>query len=105
MRLRDKVAIVTGAATGIGRAIATEFVREGAAVAVDYVGNSECADQLVQTLRAAGGKAVAIAADVSDEQQVQTLVEETVRTFGRIDILVNNAGIEHEYPFLETPRA
>lgn len=105
MNLQGKVAIVTGAATGIGRAIATQFVRDGASVAVDYVGKSDRADELVNALQTIDGKAIAIAADVSDEQQVAMLVEETVRRFGRLDILVNNAGIEHEYPFLETPRA
>ncbi len=105
MKLRDKVAIVTGAATGIGRAIATQFAREGAAVVIDYVGNSERAEELVTSLRTFGGKALSVAADISDEQQVEMLVEETVKHFGRLDILVNNAGVEHRYPFLETPRS
>jgi len=103
MQLQGKVAIVTGSATGIGRAIATKFVHDGASVAVDYVGSSDRADELVRALETVGGNAVAIAADVSDERQVAMLVSETVKKFGRLDILVNNAGIEHEYPFLETP--
>jgi glucose 1-dehydrogenase len=103
MELHGKVAIVTGSATGIGRAIATKLAHDGVAVAIDYVGLSEQADELVHALKTANGKAVAIAADVSDERQVAMLVSETVKTFGRLDILVNNAGIEHEYPFLETP--
>jgi glucose 1-dehydrogenase len=105
MKLQDKVAIVTGSATGIGRAIATEMVREGACVVIDYVGASDKADDLVHALQTVGGKAVAVAADVAEEQQVDMLVEHAVKTFGQVDVLVNNAGIEHEYPFLDTPKA
>ncbi len=105
MKLQDKVAIVTGSATGIGRAIATEMVHEGARVVIDYVGASDKADDLVHALETVGGSAVAVAADVSDAQQVDMLVEHAVKTFGRLDIFVNNAGIEHEYPFLETPKS
>ena len=101
--LNGKVAIVTGSATGIGRAIATRLVHDGVAVAVDYVGSSERADELVRALGIVGGKAIAVAADVSDERQVDMLVSETVKHFGRLDILVNNAGVEHEYKFLDTP--
>ena len=103
MNLENKVAIVTGAATGIGRAIATKFVKEGAAVAIDYVGKSDHADALVSALRTIGGKVVAIAADVSDSKQVAMLFEETVKQFGRLDVLVNNAGIEKKMPFVDTP--
>src|SRR5665213_2906473 len=105
MRLQDKVAIVTGAATGIGRAIATEMVREGARVVIDYVGPSARADELAHALQTVNGSATAVAADVSDAAQVDMLVEHAVKTFGRIDIFVNNAGIEHEFPFLETPKS
>ncbi|MFN2459885.1 MAG: SDR family NAD(P)-dependent oxidoreductase [Candidatus Velthaea sp.] len=103
MNLQNKVAIVTGAATGIGRAIATQFVRDGASVVVDYVGPSDKADDLVHALATVGGNVLAVAADVSDEAQVDMLVDETVKRFGGVDIFVNNAGIEHEYPFLQTP--
>jgi glucose 1-dehydrogenase len=105
MRLQDKVAVVTGSATGIGRAIATEMVREGARVVIDYVGPSDKADELVHALQTVNGSATAVAADVSDAAQVDMLVEHAVKTFGRIDIFVNNAGIEHEFPFLETPKS
>jgi glucose 1-dehydrogenase len=101
--LRDKVAVVTGAATGIGRAIATQLVRDGAKVVIDYVGSSDQADELANALGTIGGDAIAVAADVSDPAQVDMLVEHTVKTYGRLDIWVNNAGIEKEYPFLETP--
>ena len=102
MNLQDKVAVVTGAATGIGRAIATQFVRDGAKVVIDYVGASDKADDLAHALGTIGS-AVAVAADVSDEQQVDMLVEHAVKTFGRLDVFVNNAGIEKKFPFLETP--
>ncbi len=105
MNLKDKVAIVTGSATGIGRAIATQFVHDGAAVVIDYVGKSDPADQLVGALKMVDGRAIAVAADVSDAAQVDMLIAEAVKEFGRLDILVNNAGIEHEYPFLETPHS
>ena len=103
MNLENKVCIITGAATGIGRAIATRFVREGATVAIDYVGNSDRADELVSALKTIGGHAVAIAADVSDAKQVAMLFDETIKTFGRLDVLVNNAGVEKKMPFVDTP--
>ena len=103
MNLENKVCIITGAATGIGKAIATKFVKEGAAVVIDYVGNSSHADELTSALKTIGGRVVAIAADVSDAKQVAMLVEETVKAFGRLDVLVNNAGIEKKMPFVDTP--
>lgn len=103
MTLERKVCIVTGAATGIGRAIATKFVREGAAVVIDYVGSSSQADELTAALKTIGGRAKAIEADVGDAKQVATLVRETVREFGRLDVLVNNAGVEHKTAFVDTP--
>lgn len=103
MRLQHKVAIVTGAATGIGQAIATAFANEGAAVVVDYVGNGDRADETIRRIETAGGRAIAVEADVSDQTQVRILVEQAVAKFGRLDILVNNAGIEFKHPFLEFP--
>ena len=103
MRLQDKVAIVTGAATGIGQAIATAFANEGAAVVVDYVGQGGRADETIRRIEAAGGRAIGVEADVSDQTQVRILVEQAVAKFGRLDILVNNAGIEFKHPFLEFP--
>ncbi|MGH7728750.1 MAG: SDR family oxidoreductase [Vulcanimicrobiaceae bacterium] len=105
MQLQGKVAIVTGAATGIGSAIAKRLASAGAAVAIDYVGDPKSAAPVVAAITSAGGKAVAVAADVSDERQVAHLVAETVRAFGKLDILVNNAGIEQKHPFLEMPLA
>jgi len=103
MILESKICIVTGGATGIGRAIATKFVKEGAAVVIDYVGNSDRADQLVSALETIGGRALAVAADVSDPNQVAMLFDETVKRFGRLDVLVNNAGVEKKMPFVDTP--
>ena len=103
MRLQHKVAIVTGAATGIGQAIATAFANEGAAVVVDYVGQGGRADETIRRIETAGGRAIGVEADVSDQTQVRILVEQAVAKFGRLDILVNNAGIEFKHPFLEFP--
>ncbi len=103
MRLQNKVAIITGAATGIGSGIAKRFAAEGAAVVVDYVGKPGTADPVVNAIKAAGGRALAVAADVSDPAQVADLVAATVKTFGSLDILVNNAGIEYKMPFTEFP--
>ena len=103
MKLQNKVAIVTGAATGIGQGIAIRLAREGAAIVVDYVGKPGAADETLNAIKSAGGKAVAVAADVSNPQQVQAMVDEAVRTFGSLDILVNNAGIEFKHPFVDFP--
>ncbi len=104
MNLEKKVAIVTGASTGIGRAIAARFVKDGAKVVIDYVGNSAPANELVAALKTIGGDAVAVAADVSDPAQVAMLVDETVKAFERLDVLVNNAGIEKKIPFVDIPK-
>jgi glucose 1-dehydrogenase len=103
MQLQSKVAIVTGAATGIGRAIALAMAREGAAVTIDYVGQPDHAAETVSQIEQHRGKALAVAADVSKPEQVHALVDQTVQKFGRLDILVNNAGIEEKHPFLEMP--
>ncbi|HVA36535.1 MAG TPA: SDR family oxidoreductase [Candidatus Dormibacteraeota bacterium] len=103
MRLEGKVAIVTGAATGIGSAIARHLASAGAAVVVDYVGDPAVANGVVSTITGSGGRAIAVEADVSDEAHVERLVAQTVSAFGRLDVLVNNAGIEEKHPFLETP--
>ncbi len=103
MRLQGKVAIVTGAATGIGKGIAMVFAQEGAAVVVDYVGSPDAARETVGAITGAGGKAIAVAADVSKAADVDALISGAVTEFGRLDIMVNNAGIEKKMPFLETP--
>ncbi len=98
MRLKDKVAVVTGASRGIGRAIAIRLAAEGAHVVVDHPGEAEAANEVVQTIQDSGGAALAIAADVSITDAVHNLFRITVQEFGTIDILVNNAGI---CPFVE----
>ncbi len=103
MRLKDKVAIITGAATGIGQGIAIRFAREGAAVVVDYVGNPKAPEQTVNTIKGSGGKVLAVEADVSDPKQVENLVSSAVKAFGKLDIVVNNAGIESKHPFVDYP--
>lgn len=103
MKLSSKVAVITGASSGIGQAIAIAMGREGAKVVVDYVGSPDGANQTVQQIESAGGKALAVAADVSQADQVNTLLQQTVQTFGRLDIFVNNAGIEYKHPITEFP--
>ncbi len=103
MRLQNKVAIVTGAATGIGKAIATAMATEGATVVVDYVGEPTLANGVIQGIQAVGGRALAVPADVSNPVQVNELVRKAIESFGHLDILVNNAGIEYKHPFTEFP--
>ena len=104
MELQNKVAVVTGAATGIGKAIALQMAREGAAVAIDYiVGQRQKADEIIGQIEKDGGKAIAVEADITNVDQVNNLIEQSARTFDRIDIMVNNAGVEQEHPFLEMP--
>ncbi|MCA9992462.1 MAG: 3-oxoacyl-[acyl-carrier-protein] reductase [Ardenticatenaceae bacterium] len=90
--LANKVAIVTGASRGIGRAIALDLARNGASVVVNYNSSPDPAGELVAEIQAAGGQAVAIQADVSDFAAAQALIKATLDAYGQIDILVNNAG-------------
>jgi len=92
-QLSEKVAIVTGASRGIGRAIALALAEQGAKVAVNYARSGEAAHAVVQEIADQGGEAMAVQADVSDADQVQNLVKETRNQWGQIDVLVNNAGI------------
>ena len=103
--LEGKVAIVTGASSGIGYAIAQLFARHGAAVTINYVAHADAAHQLVGEIEAAGGRAIALEADISQASAVESLVATTVETFGRLDVLVNNAGIEQHTPLLEIDEA
>src|ERR1700694_2551892 len=92
--IEGAVVVVTGAARGIGRAIAEELGREGARVVVNYAKSKEVAEDVVARLQQNGSpEAIAIQADVSDAAQAAKLIEETINRFGRIDVLVNNAGI------------
>jgi len=101
--LGDKVAIVTGAGTGIGRGIAHALAREGASVVADYVGNAEIVKTVCEEIRSFGGNATSVSADISDPTEVAKLVTAACKAYGKVDILVNNAGIEHKMPFLDTP--
>ena len=103
MKLEGKVAVVTGAATGIGQAIAVAYAKEGAAVVVDYVGNPSTPTETIQRIQEAGGHAIGVAADVTSFDDVARLIGETVSAFGKLDILVNNAGIEKKIPLVEFP--
>ena len=96
LMLQGKVAVVTGASRGIGRAIALELARQGAAVVVNYLKSAEAAEDVVNSIQDGGGRAAAFQADVSDFQQAQKLIAFAAETFGKIDILVNNAGITRD---------
>jgi NAD(P)-dependent dehydrogenase (short-subunit alcohol dehydrogenase family) len=92
MRLANKVAVITGAASGMGQAASLLFAQEGASVVVVDL-NIEAAEETVKSIRAAGGKAIAVETDVADEASVQAMVAGAVEAFGRIDVLYNYAGI------------
>jgi 3-oxoacyl-[acyl-carrier protein] reductase len=96
--LTGKVALVTGASRGIGRAIAERLSRDGAAVAVNYASNADAARKLVSEIESSGGKALAIQADVGRVSEVIRLFDKAIAHFGKVDILVNNAGIMFNKP-------
>ena len=91
-RLDERIAIVTGGSRGIGRAVALELARRGAAVMVNYRSNAQAAAEVVAAIEAEGGTARAMQADVSDYAQAESLIKETIAAFGGLHILVNNAG-------------
>ena len=91
--LKGKIAVVTGAGRGIGRAIALQFAEYGAKVVVNYRSSLTQVDELLLAIKAAGGEAIAIQADISREDQAKALIEAAVKKYGRLDILINNAGI------------
>jgi len=100
-KLTGKVAVVTGASKGIGASIALHLAAEGASVAVNYSSSKAGADRVVAEITAAGGKAIAVGADVSKPADIQRLFAETKKAFGGLDILVNNAGIYEFAPLAE----
>jgi 3-hydroxybutyrate dehydrogenase len=100
MRLKDKVAIVTGAASGIGKEIAIIFVREGAKVAIADL-DQKAADATAREIDPTGKKVVGVAMDVANEQQVDDGTAKVVETFGRLDVLVSNAGIQTVAPIVD----
>jgi 3-oxoacyl-[acyl-carrier protein] reductase len=97
-RLTGKVAVVTGASKCIGAGIAKGLGAAGAAVVVNYASSREGADRVVAEIRAGGGKAIAVQADVSKAADVRRLFAETTKAFGALDVLVNNAGVYHFEP-------
>ena len=101
MKLRGKRALVTGAARGIGRGIAEVFADEGADVAINDAENIAQAEEVAQSIRAKGVRAVAVKADVGKRSDVEPMIDKIWKDLGPIDVLVNNAGIETIVPFLE----
>jgi 3-oxoacyl-[acyl-carrier protein] reductase len=96
MNLQGKTAIVTGASRGIGRATALALASEGANVVVNYASSSTSADEVVAKIAEMGGQAIALKADVSKPEEVDSMIEATMAKFGSIDVLVNNAGITRD---------
>ncbi len=103
LQLTGKVALVTGAARGIGRGIALTLATEGARVAVNYLRQTTAAESIVEAIRTGGGDAEAMRADVGVYAEAERLVDAVVKRFGRLDILVNNAGVVTRHPILEVP--
>ena len=95
-RLKDKVAIITGGDSGIGRAVAVAYAKEGADIVIAYLNEDEDAEKTRELVEAEGRKCMLVAGDIADEDFCQSLVSRTISTFGRIDVLVNNAG--QQYP-------
>ena len=101
--LAGRRALVTGGASGIGRATVKRLAAEGAAVVVDYVGEADPADVLVGEVERDGGRAIAIEADVSDEEQVDAMFARARDELGPVDLLVNNAGAERPFALVDMP--
>ena len=101
MRFKDKVVLITGSSRGVGKATALEFAKEGATVVVNYSNSEDKANSLVNEIEGLGSKAIAIKCDVSEENQVESMIEKIIAKFGRLDILVNNAAIVFDVPLFE----
>ena len=100
-QLTDKIAVVTGGSRGIGKAIALELAKRGATVVVNYQKNADAANEVVEAITAGGGKALAVQADVSLEEDANRLIKTAIDTYGKLDILVNNAAFQQHLPSLE----
>jgi glucose 1-dehydrogenase len=105
MSVQGKAAIVTGGNSGIGKSIVLALGRAGASVCVDYVLRQDITDEEREQVQAMGDRIIAVQADVSQVEEVQKLVDETVKAFGQLDIMVNNAGIETRTSVLDTTEA
>ena len=105
MSLKNKVAIVTGGNSGIGKAIALELAHQGANIVIDYISHPEATEELEQQIIALGDQAVGVQADVSKLSELQLLIDAAVARLGRIDVMVNNAGIESRTSVLDTIEA
>lgn len=99
--LESQRAVVTGASSGIGKAVAIALAQAGAKVAINYRSGGDKARSVVQEIKEAGGVAIAVQADVSKEEEVKEMFREAVEAFGSVDILVNNAGVQVDAPFHE----
>jgi 3-oxoacyl-[acyl-carrier protein] reductase len=96
MKLKEKIALVTGGSRGLGKAIALQLAKDGAQVVVNYATSTDKAEEVVAAIKAEGGKALAMKADVSHLEEVEKMVDAIYEQFGRIDILVNNAGVTRD---------
>jgi glucose 1-dehydrogenase len=103
MSLKGKSAIVTGGNTGIGKAIVLALAEEGANVCIDYVAQPEATEELEKKIVALGDQAIGVDADVSKVADLQMMIDQTVKAFGRLDVMVNNAGVETRTSVLDTP--
>lgn len=102
MKLKDKVAIITGSSSGIGEATAQLFASEGAKIIINFKNNAKGAKKVADEIINNGGEAILVQANVSKPIEVKKLFEETLKTYKTVDILINNAGITRSKPFLET---
>jgi glucose 1-dehydrogenase len=102
MTLQGKVAVVTGGNSGIGKSIAVALAQAGANIVIDYISNEQATDDLERQIAALGDKAIGVEADVSKVADLERLIAEAVKAFGRIDVMVNNAGVETRTSVLDT---
>ncbi len=104
MIIKDKVVLITGSSSGIGKATALKFAQEGAIVVINYRTNKKNSEETIVEIKTFNKKVIAIQADVTDQNQVKKLFSETVKVFGSVDVMINNAGLAKPKPFLEITR-